>query len=98
MSLLIAHACLWLIFFFALYLLKFKSWILFIFKSSFAGKRIPRTESGLVGGNCAGCNTHKAHKRSDELEKSGGSWGAGTEEVAVCGKQSNFFILWPSGA
>ena len=36
--------------------------MLLIFKSYFAGKRIPRTESGLVGGNCAGCNTHKAHK------------------------------------
>ena len=76
MSLLIAHACLWLILFIALYLLKFESWMLLIFKSSFAGKRIPRTESGLVGGNCAGCNKHKAHKRKwswsdQELEKSG---------------------------
>ena len=47
---------------------------------SFAGKRIPRTESGLVGGNCAGKHAHKAKSwsgageecRSDqELEKSG---------------------------
>ena len=33
---------------------------------SFAGKRIPRTESGLVGGNCVSC-----HGRADkELVKS----------------------------
>ena len=42
--------------------------MLLIFKSYFAGKRIPRTESGLVGGNCAGKHG-RADKEQEELER-----------------------------
>ena len=44
--------------------------MLLIFKSYFAGKRIPRTESGLVGGNCAGKHG-RADKEQEELERPG---------------------------
>ena len=44
--------------------------MLLIFKSYFAGKRIPRTESGLVGGNCAGKHG-RADKEQEELELPG---------------------------
>ena len=44
--------------------------MLLIFTSYFAGKRIPRTESGLVGGNCAGKHG-RADKGQEELELPG---------------------------
>ena len=37
---------------------------------SFAGKQIPRTKSGLVGGNCAGKHG-RADKGQEELERPG---------------------------
>ena len=44
--------------------------MLLIFTSYFAGKRIPRTESGQVGGNCAGKHG-RADKEQEELELPG---------------------------
>ena len=51
---------------------------------SFAGKRIPRTESGLVGGNCAGKQAHKAKSGSGwELERHAGAVRAWTGAVGL---------------